>query len=190
MVCLIEGEKYMKSAQGRERQTNGTVLIPCPLSHYSPTETVVAGPPKVLVGYADSYITKKAALELQDKLRHLNQPVTEEQYNELLQKLVTKPKADPSHPIYNKMYYDYVSDTREQQQKKLDEQEKMKGEDVIDLSDKVKKAHKKHPKKVHSLSAAHHLEHAEEQPQGERRAKRSVPREESDRQIGKRQAGL
>lgn len=140
-------------------------------------------------------------MELQDTLRHLRQPVTEEQYNELLQKLVTKPKADPSHPIINKMYYDFVSETKEQHpaqaaggDEELQEEEvrEEKSEDVIDLSEKVKKLRKKSFKKAHSTGDK--VEFApkdEQQQQGERRAKRSVEEEqtEDDRQIGKRQTG-
>ena len=128
-----------------------------------------------------SYITKKAALELQEKLRHLPQPVTDEQYNELLQTVVTKPKTDPSHPIYNKMYYDFV----EAQEKHEEGGQTVEEEplDVIDLSDKVKSSERKRPfKKAHGVDEEEKQKH-----QGERRAKRSVPGEAH--QVEKRQTG-
>lgn len=177
--------------------------LPSPLA--PDTVTMLAGaavappaPPKVLAGYADTYITKKAALELQDRLRHLHQPVTDEQYNEMLQKLVTKPKADPSHPVYSKVYYDYLpSETKEQP--KVDESAVADDAgEAIDLSEYAKNKRKKPFKKVHPFVLAHgdriELEtgEAEELPQGERRAKRSVTEEDvqtNPRQIGKRQTG-
>lgn len=168
-------------------------------SFHSPADTEAtkaSAPAKVLVGYADTYITKKAALELQDKLQHLHQPVTDEQYDEMLQKLVTKPKADPSVPVFSKVYYDYLpSETKEPQQSAGEGTET----DALDLSEYAKNKRKKPFKKAHPFILAHgdRIEladktHQDEKEQGERRAKRSVPEEEQEqgaRQIGKRQTG-
>lgn len=168
-------------------------------SFHSPADTEAtkaSAPAKVLVGYADTYITKKAALELQDKLQHLHQPVTDEQYDEMLQKLVTKPKADPSVPVFSKVYYDYLpSETKEPQQSAGEDTET----DAIDLSEYAKNKRKKPFKKAHPFILAHgdRIEladktHHDEKEQGERRAKRSVLEEEQEqgaRQIGKRQTG-
>ena len=128
-----------------------------------------------------SYITKKAALELQEKLRHLPQPVTDEQYNELLQTVVTKPKTDP---IYNKMYYDFVeAQERHEEGGQADQAVEEEPLDVIDLSDKVKSSKRKRPfKKAHGVEQDEKQKH-----QGERRAKRSVPGEAH--QVEKRQTG-
>lgn len=130
-------------------------------------------------------------------MRHLKQPVTEEEYNELLQKLVTKPKADPAQPTFSKVYYDYVSETKEQQmeQRRLQKEQQRQlasagvetSEKVIDLTDKVKKARKKGHIKAHTVARENSEQQEELQEQGEKRARRSVP--EDDRQISKRQTG-
>lgn len=130
----------------------------------------------------------------------MQQPVTEEQYNELLQKLVTKPKEDPSHPIYNKMYYDYLpseaKETPQQTDTAADDDD-----DVIDLSEYAKNKRKKPFKKAHPFVLVHgdRIElqpavvaeaEAKSEQQGERRAKRSVTEQTPEqRQLGKRQAG-
>lgn len=67
-----------------------------------------AAAPQVFAGYTESYITKEAAEQLQAKLKRMNRPVTEEEYNEMLQKVVMRSDSDPKLAIYNKKYYDYL----------------------------------------------------------------------------------
>lgn len=151
-------------------------------------------PSSVLVGYSDSYITKKAAEDLQEKLRQLHHRVTDEEYNALLQQFVSKPKSDPSHPIFDKMYYDYLPSETPGSKKEEDGGGVKDGseQDAIDLTSFVKNKRKRPFKKAHStfvLAQGDRIElpeenHHHKHHQGERRAKRSLGHD-----IEKRQAG-
>lgn len=138
-------------------------------------------------GYADSYITKKVAEELQEKLKRLNRPPTDDEYNALLQKLVTKPKSDPSFSIYNKKYYDYLpSEQQEQEEVGVEQSVPLDA----DAKNKRKRDHKKAHQSHHSyLFAKGDLIDLEPEQQGERRAKRSIEDDAHGHEIRKRQAG-
>lgn len=111
----------------------------------------------------------------------LHHRVTDEEYNALLQQFVSRPKSDPSHPIFDKMYYDYLPSEATASEVQPTDAER----EAIDLTDFLNNKRKKPFKKVH-----HHAMEGEDEKQhhqGERRMKRAVA--EHGHEIGKRQAG-
>lgn len=138
--------------------------------------------PQLFAGYRESYITKKAATELFDKMKRFNRPITEDEYNELLQKIVIKPKSDPKYSIYNKKYYDYLPT------ESIDGEDEELGKMMVEKSRKKKK--KTVLKAIREEMDFKSLPMDDQLWQGERshRSKRS-PNEEDNHGIGKRQAG-
>lgn len=137
--------------------------------------------------------------------------VSDEEYNALLQRYISRPKSDPSHPMFGKVYYDYLkSEVGEEEQRptaavgqqQQQQQRKDEGEQVIDLTVYSKNKRKIPFKKMHHFHIAHgdRIEDVETQQQqqqhnqhhnhqGERRTKRSLSESESGHEIHKRQTG-
>lgn len=64
--------------------------------------------PQLFAAYHESYITKAAAKDFRKKIRSHKKPITEQDYNDLLQEIVLKPIDKPKNDIYEKKYFDYL----------------------------------------------------------------------------------
>lgn len=151
--------------------------------------------PQLFAGYSESYITKKAAMELFDKMKHFNRPITEDEYNELLQKIVIKPKSDSKYSIYNKKYYDYLPTENGH----VEEEEALATKVAGEVKSRGKKKKKVSPllkpiQREESIDFEPPAEHEAtdfqgEMPAGKHRTKRNSPNERENHEITKRQTG-
>lgn len=64
--------------------------------------------PQLFAAYHESYITKAAAKDFRKKIRSHKKPITEQDYNDLLQDIILKPIDKPKNDIYEKKYFDYL----------------------------------------------------------------------------------